>query len=243
MENELFINEKNLKEDYEYFLSRGKKSNVILSEITSFTGIDIDANIKMLDVGSNMCFIPYHLSRTVKWDITCLDISKYRLLKYKDMLGLGSLKLITSDGTKISFKDEIFDLVVCNHTIEHIYNWADCINEISRVTKIGGYIYIAMPNLNRIVTGKSLKSNLLWYIRRILKISTTESRVKYHAGFSHNEIRKMFSSNTNILCLNKEHILTILEEKKIKFIFKIIPKTFLNSFSPSNVFIIQKMRR
>ena len=48
MEKELFINENILKEDYEYFLSRGKKSNVILSEITSFTGIDIDADIKML---------------------------------------------------------------------------------------------------------------------------------------------------------------------------------------------------
>lgn len=48
MGNKLLINEKILKEDYEYFLSRGKKSNVILSEITSFTGIDIDADIKML---------------------------------------------------------------------------------------------------------------------------------------------------------------------------------------------------
>ena len=48
MEKELFINEKILKEDYEYFLSRQKKSNVILSKITSFTGIDIDADIKML---------------------------------------------------------------------------------------------------------------------------------------------------------------------------------------------------
>ena len=48
MGNTLFINEKILKEDYEYFLSRLKKSNVILSKITSFTGIDIDADIKML---------------------------------------------------------------------------------------------------------------------------------------------------------------------------------------------------
>ena len=48
MENKLFINENILEEDYEYFLSREKKSNVILSEITSFTCIDIDADIKML---------------------------------------------------------------------------------------------------------------------------------------------------------------------------------------------------
>ena len=48
MRNKLFINEKILKEDYEYFLSRQKKSNIILLKITSFTGIDIDANIKML---------------------------------------------------------------------------------------------------------------------------------------------------------------------------------------------------
>lgn len=48
MEKELFINEKILKEDYEYFLSRARKSNIILLEITSFTGIDIDADIKML---------------------------------------------------------------------------------------------------------------------------------------------------------------------------------------------------
>ena len=48
MGNKLFINEKILKEDYEYFLSKQKKSNVILSKITSFTGIDIGANIKML---------------------------------------------------------------------------------------------------------------------------------------------------------------------------------------------------
>ena len=233
MENKLFINEKILEEDYEYFLSRQKKSDNILSEITSLTGIDSDAEIKMLDVGSNMCFIPYHLSRTVKWDITCLDMSKHRLLKYKDMLG--SLKLITSDATKIPFEDETFDLVVCNHVIEHIYNWAECVNEISRVTKIGGYIYMAMPNLNRIVSDKSLKSNLLWYIRRLLKVSTTESRVKHHAGFSHNEIRKMFSSKHRILCLNKEHALTVVKDKKSVFIFKIILNFLFNNFSPSVV--------
>lgn len=50
------------------------------------------------------------------------------------------------DGTQLSFQDNSFDLVYSISVIEHIYgNYADAVQEMLRVLKPGGYLYLTFP--------------------------------------------------------------------------------------------------
>jgi len=49
------------------------------------------------------------------------------------------------------FKEGMFDLVVCNQVLEHLKNYQSVINNIIRVTKIGGYIVFGIPNLAHLI--------------------------------------------------------------------------------------------
>lgn len=49
-------------------------------------------------------------------------------------------------GEKISFADNEFDFVHCYTVLEHVQDISECINEMIRITKPGGRIYIHTPN-------------------------------------------------------------------------------------------------
>lgn len=49
-------------------------------------------------------------------------------------------------GEKLDFKDNTFDLVSTYQTLEHVQDVAACIDELIRVTKIGGKIIIQAPD-------------------------------------------------------------------------------------------------
>lgn len=58
------------------------------------------------------------------------------------------------DGTRLPFPDGIFDLVISNHVIEHVGNseaQVHHLQEIYRVLKPGGLLYLAVPNKWRLV--------------------------------------------------------------------------------------------
>ena len=51
----------------------------------------------------------------------------------------------------IPFKEGMFDLVICNQVLEHLKNYQNVINHMIRVTKMGGYIVIGIPNLAHLI--------------------------------------------------------------------------------------------
>lgn len=56
------------------------------------------------------------------------------------------LKFERADGTALTYPDNNFDISYSISVVEHIYiKYIDCINEMIRVTKPGGYIYISFP--------------------------------------------------------------------------------------------------
>ncbi len=57
-----------------------------------------------------------------------------------------NLKFKIEDATKLSFKENTFDLVYSVSVIEHIYNkYLTAIKEMIRVTKPGGILYLSFP--------------------------------------------------------------------------------------------------
>lgn len=73
------------------------------------------------------------------------------------------------DGTTLPYPDQTFDIVVSNHVIEHV---GDCkaqlchLQEIRRVLKVDGLIYLAVPNKWRIVEPHYRLPLLSWLPQR-----------------------------------------------------------------------------
>lgn len=100
-------------------------------------------NIKpecVLDISSPfvMAYVLSANSTVIKTDINPIE---------KEMIKKGpKLRFILEDATKLSFPDNSFDLVYSISVIEHIYEkYTNAINEMLRVLKPGGYMYLTFP--------------------------------------------------------------------------------------------------
>jgi 2-polyprenyl-3-methyl-5-hydroxy-6-metoxy-1,4-benzoquinol methylase len=86
----------------------------------------------------------------------------------------------------IPFKEGMFDLVICNQVLEHLKNYQNVINQIIRVTKIGGYIVLGVPNLAHLIN-----RIYLLFGRQPLCIDIDSSHVR---GFTHKSLSLKLSS-------------------------------------------------
>lgn len=78
------------------------------------------------------------------------------------------------DITNITFEDGYFDLVVCNHVLEHIEDDIKAMKELYRVLKTGGIVYITVPlDLTSLKTFENFAYN------------TPELRLKYFKQEDH----------------------------------------------------------
>jgi SAM-dependent methyltransferase len=67
-----------------------------------------------------------------------------------DLLGeFGNLRL---DVTELSFPDATFDVVVCNHVLEHVPDDRRAMSELRRVLKPGGWALLQVPDVDSPVT-------------------------------------------------------------------------------------------
>ncbi|MBN1645142.1 class I SAM-dependent methyltransferase [Candidatus Woesearchaeota archaeon] len=55
-------------------------------------------------------------------------------------------KIFLMDLTKLKFKDNFFDIVICSDVLEHIPRYRLAIEELKRVTKKNGFLIITFPN-------------------------------------------------------------------------------------------------
>jgi hypothetical protein len=53
---------------------------------------------------------------------------------------------VRADAARLPFAGNSFDLVVSNHSLEHVQNFQDALTEISRVLKSNGSFYVAVPD-------------------------------------------------------------------------------------------------
>jgi ubiquinone/menaquinone biosynthesis C-methylase UbiE len=57
-----------------------------------------------------------------------------------------TLNIVKGVGESLPFEDEVFDLINLSEVIEHVESPDMLLSEISRVLKIGGYVYISVPS-------------------------------------------------------------------------------------------------
>jgi SAM-dependent methyltransferase len=67
-----------------------------------------------------------------------------------DLDPLKTSDFVQADASKLPFIAKCFDVVISNHSIEHIDNFSGALEEIGRVLKSSGSLYIAVPDATTI---------------------------------------------------------------------------------------------
>ena len=212
-----------------HFKSRVAKAAHILEELTS-VGIDPQAPNKALFAGSGLSFIPYILARHTAWDIFAGDLNASDLYKnawIRDRINLAHLDL-----TAMPYPDNAFDVVVCNHVIEHVPAWEAVARELYRVVKKGGVVYLATPNLYR----PDAPMNVLW---RKKKNVPRHTRIDLHMGFSMPEIEHLLADFARLDKFNRTHVL-INSPAFLRLPLSLVPARLYDRFAPNNVVIAHK---
>ncbi len=73
---------------------------------------------------------------------------------------------LIGDGMALAFKSCVFDLVICNHTYEHVPCAEALFSEVRRILKPGGICYFAAPNKFSPIEGHYHLPFLSWLPRR-----------------------------------------------------------------------------
>lgn len=83
--------------------------------------------------------------------------------------------------TKLSFKDNFADVILCVGVIEHIKDYENCLNEIKRVLKNNGYVYVVSSNRNSFI-----------YQQKIIREKLGLWNYGYQKNWTKDALEKMF---------------------------------------------------
>jgi SAM-dependent methyltransferase len=148
-----FFNFNRLKGD-NYARMREYFAGIFISEIEEFTPL---LNKKVLDVGGargEFCKVLNELRHCAAYN---LDPAPYEYGQYKSDFIWPNTQVGTAE--KMPFADNEFDLVICRGVLEHIHpkKQQGSLNEMSRVTRSGGFVYLAIPPWFNPFAGHGLK--------------------------------------------------------------------------------------
>lgn len=120
---------------------------------------------KLLEVGCGSGVISSTLAKLGEPELSVIavDVNDNRMVSE----GYAFLKV---EGTTLPFEDGSFDIVVSNHVIEHVGERADQLHhleEIRRVLRPGGCVYLAVPNKWRLIEPHYRLPLLSWVPQRV----------------------------------------------------------------------------
>jgi len=111
---------------------KAKKISLILDEFRP-----LDSTQYVLDIGTGSGEIAGILGETAH--VTSVDIDDTRTIQ-------DGFQFIKIHDQTLPFPDRSFDVIISNHVIEHLDNPKEHVDEIARVLKEDGLVYLATPN-------------------------------------------------------------------------------------------------
>lgn len=129
--------------------SRVQKAKKIIACLEFVNG-EVLKNKRILEIGCGSGLISHEISKhgnqIISIDVE--DMSVKECIKKFEPLLLNYINFQSADGSKLPFKSNVFDIVVCNQVIEHFHKQRQqqLIDESYRVLKQKGMFYIATPN-------------------------------------------------------------------------------------------------
>lgn len=214
---------------------KAAKIHALLDEVTDFS------NAGVLDIGTGSGHIAHELSKRAK-KVTSVDLVDER----KEKKGY-EFKLAKSE--TLPFKDNMFDVVITNHTVEHTPDQNKHLSEVLRVVKPGGHVYLATPN-KLWITDPHYKLPFIswlprkagnWYLQTVQKAEwdvypLSAFGIKKH--FKHHEV-----TNALPMLVTGDASKKLDTWKSATTIAKYMPKFVLNLtqyMSPTLIFLVRK---
>jgi SAM-dependent methyltransferase len=212
-----------------HFRSRVEKAAHILEEL-ALLGVEPKIRLTALCAGCGVGFVPYIIARHTAWmyiggELDAEYIDRHPWIRQR-------IKIVRCDLTALPFADNTFDLVICNHVIEHVSAWEKLAQELHRVVRTGGIVYVATPNIYRpkVPLRVLLKSK---------KSLARDTRIALHLGFALHELEDIFAHFAHVYNFNRTHAV-INCTSIFRPLLKVLPSFVYDYLLPTNVIIGRK---
>jgi ubiquinone/menaquinone biosynthesis C-methylase UbiE len=169
----------------------------LLDESPPFlSGLPLDLNSRLvLDLGCGGGINSYYLKQNFpRASLVSLDLSPVRCQQCRQHI---DTSVIQADSTLLPLKDNAFDMVICTMLIKHVSDDRRLVEEIHRVLKPGGLVFISS-----VIKGKHA-----WYFRRNRSGETVldsthlreySSRDEFLSLFNHFEVLNVTLRNVSL---------------------------------------------
>ena len=115
-----------------------ERHRILWKFLNEETGFLKSGNIRLLHIAPEKSF--YHLfDDNPQIEYTAADLNPENYKNY------GLSKVVESDITNLPFEENSFDLIICNHVLEHIPDDIKAMKELFRVMKTGGTGIFMIP--------------------------------------------------------------------------------------------------
>lgn len=193
---------------------RKQKAHKILAIIEDFLkthSLKTTKNLTCLDVGCSLGIITKILAPHFK-KIIGIDIDRLGIEKARKENTFANLTFKLEDVLSLSFKDNFFDVVICNNVYEHVSEPFKMMSEIYRVLKRGGICYFAATNKYMIIESDHKLPFLSWLPipLALLYLRIAGKGDYYERPFSYNQLKKLLSQFKTY-----DYTMRVLKEPKI----------------------------
>lgn len=220
-----------------YALTAIERGLVLRKIVSKFICVD---NAKILDVGCGEGGISIAFGRGGKTEVYSIDIELSRIYKSKVRAReeKTSINFLLADALNLPFRKGAFNIVICNDVIEHVPKPEQLVNEIRRILRNGGFLYLCAPNslspfliirdAHYNLFGVSLMSHKIGkcYVTKIRKIS---EKYDVYGPFNYWLLKAILGDMFRIFdCYYEqqsrvEKILRIIPGIILRFVYPVIP--------------------
>ncbi len=223
------------------------KAKKIYTIVKDFSKKDL-THLRCLEVGCstgmNINFLSERIDRCVG-----IDIDAHALQHARSQAKEGT-HFISGDAMRLPFRDDFFDIVICNHVYEHVPDSDLLMDEIYRILRTDGFCYFAAGNKYRLIEGHYYLPFLSWLPRPLSNLYlriTRKGTMYYEKHLSYFQLKhlvKKFSITDYTIRILKEPDRFEAEDMiKSDSLIRRIPESVfraLKFFIPVYIFILTK---
>jgi 2-polyprenyl-3-methyl-5-hydroxy-6-metoxy-1,4-benzoquinol methylase len=124
--------------------SRRRKAAKVAAVVQHFLGVPDLGSLRILDVGCSGGIVADEL-RKHGADVVGIDIDIPGVQRAATLYGRG-VNFVLGDSERLPIANASFDVVVCNHIYEHVVAPERLFDELRRIVRPGGALYLGLGN-------------------------------------------------------------------------------------------------